>query len=169
MASTAAAQKAANQRMLRSNEAKWTPTLMAAGWTALPSIILDKQHALGITALDLNILMQIAKYWWKKDDLPFPSKETLAETIGVDASTIRRRIQRMENEGLIKRIRRQDPKGGQQSNFYSFDGLIEKMKDHAQEAVELRKKQKTEKTSFLKKKKAGTAAKLQLVNGGGSK
>lgn len=142
---------------------------MAAGWTALPSIILDKQHALGITPLDLNILMQLAKHWWKKDDLPYPSKDTLAKAIGVDASTIRRRIQRMESEGLIRRIRRQDSKGGQQSNFYSFDGLIEKMKDHAQEAVELRKKQKSEKDSFLRKKKAKVATKLQIVTGGGSK
>lgn len=72
---------------------------MSAGWTALPSIILDKQHALGITPLDLNILMQLAKHWWKKDDLPYPSKDTLAKTIGMDASSIRRRIQRMESEG----------------------------------------------------------------------
>lgn len=135
---------------------------MATGWTALPSIILDKQHALGIDALDLNILLQLAKYWWKKDDLPYPSKETLATSIGVKPSTIRKRIKRMEAEGLIQRIERHDAKGGQQSNWYSFDGLIEKMRPYAQEALELRKRQKEESTALKSKKKPN----LKLVKGG---
>src|SRR5260370_18470882 len=84
MANTAAAQKADLQKRLRINEEKWSKTLMDAGWTALPSIILDKQHALGIDALDLNILLQLAKYWWKRDDLPYPSTETLTGVSGVD-------------------------------------------------------------------------------------
>jgi hypothetical protein len=88
MAKTAAAYNAEQQKRLRTNEEKWTKTLMGVGWTALPSIILDKQHALGIEALDLNILLQLAKYWWKRDDLPYPSKETLAQTICVNPSTI---------------------------------------------------------------------------------
>jgi predicted transcriptional regulator len=170
MANTAAAQKADLQKRLRINEEKWSKTLMDAGWTALPSIILDKQHGLGIDALDLNILLQLAKYWWKRDDLPYPSKETLAEVIGVDRSTIRRRIKRMESEGLIQRIDRYDAKGGQQSNHYSFDGLIDKMKPHAQEVLDLRNRQKSEKDTLLRKKKAKTAPpKLQLVPSGGKK
>jgi predicted transcriptional regulator len=154
MANSSAAHKAELQKGLRSNEVKWTAPLMAVGWTALPSIILDKQPALGISALDLNILLQLAKYWWKRDDLPYPSKETLAELIGVTPSTIRRRIKRMEEEGLIQRIVRHDTRGGQQSNFYSFDGLIAKMQPHAKEALELRKKQNTEKETLRRKKKA---------------
>ena len=109
MTETSAAHNADQQKSLRANEDKWTPALMAAaGWTALPSLILDKQPALGIDALDLNILLQLAKYWWKKDDLPYPSKETLGELIGVTPTTIRRRIKRMEAEGLIQRIVRHE-------------------------------------------------------------
>ncbi len=37
---------------------------MDAGWTAIPSIILDKQHALGLDPIDVNILLQLAKHWW---------------------------------------------------------------------------------------------------------
>jgi len=166
MATSSAVQKSELQKGARANEAKWTQTLMATGWTALPSIILDKQHALGIDALDLNILLQLAKYWWKKDDLPYPSKETLATAIGVNPSTIRKRIKRMEEEGLIERIERHDTKGGQQSNWYSFDGLIEKMKPHAEEALSLRKKQREESTELKRKKKPHRPAKLKLVKSG---
>ncbi len=113
MTNKSAALKAQQQNTLRANEEKWTPALMAAaGWTALPSLILDKQPALGIDSVDLNILLQLAKYWWRKDDLPYPSKETLGELIGVTASTIRKHIKRMEQEGLIHRIPRADKKGG---------------------------------------------------------
>jgi len=170
MANATAVQKAEQQKRLRINEEKWTKTLMDVGWTALPSILLDKQHALGIDSIDLNILLQLAKYWWKRDDLPYPSKETLAQAIRVNPSTIRKRIKRMEKEGLIQRLDRYDVKGGQQSNYYSFDGLIEKLRPHAQEALDLKTKQKGEKSSLLKKKKAaGVSAKLQLVPGGKKK
>jgi predicted transcriptional regulator len=171
MANASAALKADQQRSLRANEEKWTPALMAAaGWTALPSLILDKQPALGIDSLDLNILLQLAKYWWKKVDLPYPSKETLSELIGVNPSTIRRHIKRMEEEGLIKRIERHDMKGGQQSNFYSFDGLIEKMLPHAKAAIDLRKTQEADKLNLRRRKKLNPEhAKLGLVFGGKKK
>jgi predicted transcriptional regulator len=171
MANTSAAHKADQQKSLRANEDKWTPALMAAaGWTALPSLILDKQPALGIDALDLNILLQLAKYWWKKDDLPFPSKETLGELIGVTPTTIRRRIKRMEAEGLIQRIERHDTKGGQQSNFYSFDGLIAKMLPHAKATLELRKTQEADKVNLRRRKNIkAEGVKLKLVPGGKKK
>lgn len=163
MAKLSAVSKNEEEKHLRSNERKWTKTLMAVGWTALPSIILDKQPALGIDALDLNILLQLAKYWWNRDDLPYPSKDTLAESIGVNPSTIRKRIMRMEKEGLISRIRRHDQKGGQQSNFYSFEGLIEKMKPHAEEVLALRAQQEKERVNLRRKKKVGMAARLTIV------
>ena len=31
---------------LKQNEKKWTPTLMKAGWSAVPNIIIEKQRAL---------------------------------------------------------------------------------------------------------------------------
>lgn len=62
---------------------KWGKTLTKAGFTALPNIIFERQHALGLDALDLNILLHLAGYWWHPEDLPRPSKNTLAKAIGV--------------------------------------------------------------------------------------
>lgn len=166
MANPAVVQKAENQKRLKVNEEKWTKTLMDPGWTALPTILLDKQHALGIDSIDLNILLQIAKHWWKRDDLPYPSKRMLAAVIRVDVSTIRRRIKRMQDEGLIERKWRYDGIGSQKSNYYSLEGLIEKLKPHAKEQLELKEKQKTEKQALLNKKKA-TTPKLHLVKNDG--
>jgi hypothetical protein len=78
MANTSTAHKADLQRVCEAMKRNGRPRLWRSAGP-LPSIILDKQPALGISSLDLNILLQLAKYWWKKDDLPYPSKETLAE------------------------------------------------------------------------------------------
>ncbi len=132
------------QDRLTQNEKKWTPTLMKAGWTVLPSVILERQHALGLDALDINILLHLAKYWWYSENPPRPSKQAIAECIGVDKSTIRRRIARMEKDGLISRQARYDKKYGQQSNSYLFDGLIKSATPFAEEAIEAREQQQND-------------------------
>lgn len=132
------------QERVKQNEKKWTPVLMEAGWTVLPSVILDRQQALGLDALDINILLHLAKYWWYSENPPHPSKQAIAECIGVDKSTIRRRIAQMEKDGLISRQKRIDKNLGQQSNIYRFDGLISASTPFAKEAIEARKQQKKE-------------------------
>lgn len=132
------------QKRFSQNEKKWSPTLMKAGWTVLPSIILERQQALGLDALDINILLHLAKYWWYSDNPPRPSKQAIAECIGVDKSTIRRRIAQMEKDGLISRQARFDKKYGQQSNSYLFDGLIKSAIPFAEESIEAREQQKSE-------------------------
>src|ERR1700754_3055399 len=103
-----ALQKVNKRENLRRNEDKWTAILMDAGGTALPSIILEKQHAFGFDAIDINIISHLARHWWRKDNPPYPSKKTIAQCMGVDISTVRRRIARMEKEGFVKRIFRTD-------------------------------------------------------------
>ena len=125
---------------LRANEKKWTKTLWDTGWTGIPNVILDQQRALGLTPTDLNILLQIAKYWWEAENVPFPSKDTLASAIGVQPRTIQRRVAGLEKKGLIHRERRKTAAGGDTSNRYVFTGLIEKATPHAEKA--LREKQK---------------------------
>src|SRR5436309_210924 len=109
----------ANTQDLKVNERKWTKALMDAGWTVIPSVILERQQALGLTALDVNVLLHLARHWWEKDRLPFPSKKTIAECMGVSESTVQRRIASMEKQGLIKRTPRFSGKHqGQKSNAY---------------------------------------------------
>jgi len=121
---------------LRRNEQKWSTTLMDAGWTALPSIILEKQDALGLDAIDVNILMQVARHWWFSDNPPHPSKATIARCIGISTSTVRRHVARMESERLIERVARRHPKtGGQDTNVYRFEGLIKEVTPYAEEAI----------------------------------
>jgi hypothetical protein len=61
MVETVAAKKADVEK-IKVNEAKWSKPLMAAGWTAMPSVIIEKQEALGLDALDMNIIIHLSHY-----------------------------------------------------------------------------------------------------------
>ena len=133
------------QERLRSNEAKWTKTLMDAGWTVLPSVILERQQALALDAIDVNILLHLARHWWYADNLPHPSKVTVAKCMGIDPSTVRRRITQLEKDGLISRVQRHDPATGrQETNYYRFDGLITAATPYAHEAIAVKQQRQAE-------------------------
>jgi MarR family len=146
--------KIANTESLKRNEEKWSPALMEAGWTVLPSIILEKQLALGLDAVDVNILLHLARHWWYGDRPPYPSKATIAECMDIDPSTVRRHIAQMERDGLIRREPRYKAKrGGQDTNAYHFDGLIKAAKPFALEAIETREQRKVDDASRRRRKK----------------
>lgn len=91
-------------------EKKWSKPLTEAGWTAIPTVIFERQHALGLDALDVNIILHLAGYWWKAGNAPHPSKATIAAPIGVDPRTVQRRIANLEGAGFITRIARSSKK-----------------------------------------------------------
>ena len=135
----------AEQEQLKRNEKKWTKTLMAAGWTVIPSIILDRQRGFGLDAVDINILLHLAKHWWFSDNPPHPSKASIAECMDIDERTVQRHIAKMEAAGLIKRVARYTKKNeGQDTNYYHFDGLIKEATPFAREATQVKEKRKEE-------------------------
>ena len=44
------------EEFLRENERKWSPNIMRTGWTAIPTVLLEKQHPLSLTPINVNIL-----------------------------------------------------------------------------------------------------------------
>jgi predicted transcriptional regulator len=139
---------------LRKLEQKWTKQLIAAGYAAVPNVIILRQRAFGLDSVDLNILLQLICYWWDADKLPFPSKATLAQAIGCHQTTIRRRLQKMEAGGLIKRIPRKSAAGGNSSNQYDLAPLIAAAQPYAQEELQRIEDTKAEKMKRLSRKKA---------------
>jgi hypothetical protein len=67
----AAKKQAGDNTDLRTNEKKWTKPLMDAGWTALPSVIIENQRQLGLNPLDLNIILYLASKWWTAEGRPY--------------------------------------------------------------------------------------------------
>lgn len=148
---------------LRVNEEKWSPELMDAGWTAIPSVLIERQAALGLDALDINIILHLSSYWWTRDNKPHPSKRTIAEAVGKKPRTVQRRIAALEAAGLIRREERRIPGKGSQTNLYHFDGLIKAAKPYAKEKVIERTRRASEDKARVRRK---GRPKLMVMDGG---
>lgn len=134
------------------NQKKWGPDLVNAGWTILPNMIFMRQRALGLDSMDINILLVLLSHWWRADNLPYPSKRTIAEAIGCDESTIRRRIKKLEGGKLIKRIIRRVDNDRNKTNQYDFSGLIEAATPYAKEEIQAREATRGERANRIKRR-----------------
>lgn len=113
------------------------------GWTAIPNFLLERQQALGLDPVQLNILLVMLKHWWEKDNKPYPSKKRMAETVNRSPDTVRKHIKEMELRGLVKRNKRfkdSDDGGGQTTNEYDLSGLVNKLEVFALEEIKEKKK-----------------------------
>ena len=140
---------------------KWGNELIDAGYTIFPSVLISRQKALGLEPIHINILLVLFTYWWTADTLPYPSKKTMAEIIGVDESTIRRRIAEMERAGFIKREVRRVANDRNKTNIYDFNGLIEVLKPFALEEIQAKEANRAAKASRVSSKKPN----LKVVGG----
>lgn len=151
------------QPTLKENERKWTKALMDAGYAVIPAVILDRQQGLGLEPIDVNILLQLISYWWKADNLPYPSKKSIAERIGKSEKTVQRRVAKLEKAGFIQRQPRYSAAKGQLSNVYDLAGLIKEATPFAIEAVQRKEDLKTEAKERATRKKP----KLRVVKDDG--
>lgn len=122
---TKAAEKAtqSSSPSKRTVEARWGKVNTAAGWTAVPSVLFQRQQALQLNPLDLNIIMYLAGAWWESDRHPYMSVATMAAAIGVTERTIQRRIKELELWGYVKRVKRSSKAGRNLTNAYDLSGL----------------------------------------------
>ncbi|HDR9102696.1 TPA: helix-turn-helix domain-containing protein [Burkholderia vietnamiensis] len=157
----AAAKPQATSAVDKSVAAKWSAALTKAGWTSFPNVIFERQQALGLTPLDINILLHLAGYWWRPGENAHPSKATIAKAIGVTARTVQKRIAAMETAGFIQRIYRKTGVGDNDTNEYDLRGLIEAAKPFAEEKIAERERRQREQAERLTRKRP-----LSVVKGG---
>jgi len=125
-------------------EEKWGKDVIEVyNWTAFPNLLLERQQALKLDPVQMNILLVLLKRWWLSDNMPFPGRKEIANTIGRDVSTVTRQLKNMEDNGLIVR-ESQFKNGGQISNKYNLQGLLDKLDFFAQEEKKEQKNAKEE-------------------------
>jgi len=146
------------EQTLNANEKKWGKKLLKAKFTVIPNIIFERQLALGLDAIDINIILHLAGYWWTKESKPRPAKATIAEAMKVTPRTVQRHIAKMEAKGYIKRERRFIRGQGSQPNAYHFDGLIEKALPLAEEKIKETQRKQRERDERNGRKKPLEAA-----------
>ena len=141
----------ADQTQLGQNAKKWGEKTWGAGWVGIPDALLHGQARLNISAAELSVLLQLLRRWWRVDEEAFPSRQTIADATGQSVRTVQRALDGLVRGGFIeKRHRRKN--GGDTSNAYSFDGLIEALKPIAEELREEREKRQAAKQGITQRK-----------------
>lgn len=113
----------------KQSEKKWGVAVMKLGYCILPSVLLQAQARLLINAQQMIVLLQLVEHWWTADGKVYPSKDTLADRIGLTPKQIQRHIKVLEQKGLVQRIPRVIKGRGKTSNEYDLSGLVKKLKD----------------------------------------
>jgi hypothetical protein len=107
-----------------STERIWGKAVRNYGYTGVPSVLIQGQRRLGVTPLQMNILLQLLDYYFDPTRPPFPRKGEIADRMGVNAKTIQINMRALEKAGLIQREIRKKAAGDYDSNVYHLDGLI---------------------------------------------
>ena len=128
-------------KIASSQERIWGRSVVRHGYTGIPSILIQAQSRLGVTPIQMNIIVQLLDYWRDPERPPFPTKKALADRMNVTAKTIQNNMRALEKAGLIQREQRKTASGDWNSNIYHLDGLVEriqKMEPDFKEAKEKR-------------------------------
>jgi DNA-binding transcriptional regulator YhcF (GntR family) len=119
---------------------KWGNTLIDAGYAITPIVLIEHfVEATGLDSVDLHIIEFLNAKWWYAESKPFPSKAAIAKATGIHENTVRRRIQKMERKGLIRREQRRNTPYNNMTNIYLLDGLIKVMEPFAAREIQDRK------------------------------
>lgn len=113
----------------RASEEKWGREVMKLGFSIIPSLLLRAQRRLGLSPIQLAVLLQLADFWWEEERKPFPSKARLAERLDRSPRQVQRVIAELEQAGLVKRIERWAVHRGKLTNEYDLSGLVERLKE----------------------------------------
>jgi hypothetical protein len=108
-------------------ETIWGKKVRAHGYSAIPTILIRSQHRLGINSTQFCLLIHLLELYWAKDRPPFPTKQQLADRIGIKVSSIKPNMKALETAGLIRREQKKTSAGDWGANTYHLDGLIAKI------------------------------------------
>ena len=144
--------KTTNTGRQKLNE-KWGKNTIQAGWTAVPSVLLEYQKRLKLSPTDLAIIMNLLKYWWDPNRDPYPGKRRICEAMGITESTMRKRIAKLQKQNYIKRKPKYLPgTRGVMSNEYNLDGLVKAIAKLAEESLQQRKVRESNESAKRRKK-----------------
>ena len=113
----------------KASERKFGKPVMELGFCIVPSLLIQGQARLGLSAQQLNVLLHLLDMWWDKENKPFPTKDRIAERMNVSSKTVQRHVAELEKSGLVQRIYRTRPGRGRTSNEYDLSGLVERLKE----------------------------------------
>ena len=102
--------------------ARWGDDVAACGFVVKPNVLLEHSPALGLSALDLQLL-DLLELHRRESAQAWPSEALLAELAGVSVSQVGRRLRRLRDRGLIEWTRERGHGGRWEHRVYTRHGL----------------------------------------------
>jgi len=121
---------------------KWTSTVIDAGFQIVPDTLVRAQAYLGLSPVDVVILLNVGMHWWQEDNLPFPRPSVIAKRMGTSTRTVERRLAKLQENGFLKRLEAEvlTTKGKKKTvRRFDLSGLIQKLAPLAEHNLQLRK------------------------------
>ena len=115
---------------------KWGKKTLDVGYTVIPSALLRGQARLGIGANELAVLVHLLEHWWRPNEMPWPSKATIAARLSVSDKTVQRALKNLEEAKLLHRNERYHKTGGRTSNEYDLRPLVKRLAEIAKDMNE---------------------------------
>ena len=108
-------------------------TTGAAGFTAVPSVLIRYQSTIKLSSIELVVLLNLITHWWRADELPFVRPTTIANRMGVDRRTVERALRSLEARDLIRRLPGERRKGKLTIRRFDLAGLVSTLTSIADE------------------------------------
>jgi len=106
-------------------EDKWGKETLKLGFIPFPTSLLFAQQELGLSSIEINILLNLLVHWWETKQYPFPSQQAIAHRMGISTRTVQRTLAGLEMKGLIKRLRTsRDNEKYKGRNIYDLSPLV---------------------------------------------
>lgn len=128
-----------NAKTMKESEKKWGKKVMSHGFCIFPSMLLQAQARLKISAQEMMVLLHLTEHWWLSTSKVFPSKQTVGNRIGLSEKQVQRHVVQLEKMKLVKRIPRFLPGRGRTTNEYDLSGLVERLKEIELEVAKAKK------------------------------
>jgi len=103
---------------------KWGSEVLSKGWTSTPNLLLKHAGDLKLDPTETLALIHLMRFWWKPEDLPFPSISKTSEEMGVTRKTLSKKFSSLKEKGFIREV-----KVPGHAAKYSLDGLIAKLNE----------------------------------------
>jgi predicted transcriptional regulator len=116
------------QEQMQDVATKWGLEVAERGFAQIPNYLIQlnlfvhDDHKL--SPAEMVVLLQLVAAWWKKDEMPFPSMNTLSERAGISERQVQRSIKSLEQKGYLKKTKKKI-KGVIASNVYDLLPLTE--------------------------------------------
>jgi hypothetical protein len=96
------------------------------GIASIPDAIFSFQKELGLSVGECWFVAQILRFKWTTE-LPRPSLHKMSDYTGVSLRTLFRYKSSLEEKGYLKVVNRYRENGGQDTNYYDFTPMFEKI------------------------------------------